>query len=82
MTQRADAAAPVQQKEATMFADARFWDGIAEDYAAKPVQDTAAFERKIAVTKSLLHPVAGPARWPSSWLPLPNKFTVSTSRAR
>lgn len=36
--------------------DTAFWDGIAEDYAAKPVEDMAAFERKIAVTKELLDP--------------------------
>ena len=33
-----------------MTADPRFWDRIAERYAAKPVDDPAAFERKIAIT--------------------------------
>lgn len=39
-----------------MFADPAFWDGIAEDYAAKPVDDPDAFERKIAITTALLEP--------------------------
>lgn len=30
--------------------DATFWDGIAEKYAAQPVADPDAFERKIAIT--------------------------------
>lgn len=37
-------------------ADARFWDHIAEEYAAKPVSDTAAFERKKAITRAHLRP--------------------------
>lgn len=41
-----------------MFADARFWDGIAESYAAKPVDDPDAFERKIDVTTALLTPAS------------------------
>ncbi len=32
--------------------DAAFWDRIAERYAARPVGDPEAFERKIAITKS------------------------------
>lgn len=38
--------------------DALFWDGIADSYAEKPVENLGAFERKIAVTKSLLTPDA------------------------
>ncbi|HJL17418.1 MAG TPA: class I SAM-dependent methyltransferase [Sandaracinaceae bacterium LLY-WYZ-13_1] len=38
--------------------DAEFWDGIAEKYAAKPVDDTAAFERKKAITRERLTPDA------------------------
>ena len=34
--------------------DAAFWDGIAEEYARKPVADPAAFERKIAITEARL----------------------------
>lgn len=39
-----------------MYADAPFWDALAEGYAAKPVDDPAAFDRKIAATRSLLTP--------------------------
>lgn len=39
-----------------MTADARFWDDIAEKYAAQPVGDPAAFEKKIATVKSYLRP--------------------------
>ncbi|MCA9546762.1 MAG: class I SAM-dependent methyltransferase [Myxococcales bacterium] len=39
-----------------MTADPRFWDRIAERYAAKPVDDPAAFERKIAITLDRLPP--------------------------
>jgi arsenite methyltransferase len=39
-----------------MNADARFWDNIAESYAAKPVEDPAAFERKIAFTLERMRP--------------------------
>lgn len=39
-----------------MPADARFWDNIAESYAANPVADPAAFERKIAVMKAFIAP--------------------------
>jgi arsenite methyltransferase len=35
-----------------MTADARFWNELAEDYARKPVEDPAAFERKIAITQA------------------------------
>ena len=34
--------------------DPAFWDGVAEGYAAKPVEDPLAFERKIAITQDLL----------------------------
>ncbi|MCA9658524.1 MAG: class I SAM-dependent methyltransferase [Myxococcales bacterium] len=37
-----------------MSVDVSFWDRIADEYAAKPVEDPAAFERKIAVTKAAL----------------------------
>ena len=36
--------------------DARFWDSIAEKYAAQPVEDQAAFDRKIAITKEHMEP--------------------------
>jgi 2-polyprenyl-3-methyl-5-hydroxy-6-metoxy-1,4-benzoquinol methylase len=36
--------------------DPGFWDGLAERYAAKPVDDPAAFQRKIAITKALITP--------------------------
>ena len=39
-----------------MPADARFWDAIAEKYAASPVADPAAFERKIAVMAAAIGP--------------------------
>ncbi|MEZ4321778.1 MAG: class I SAM-dependent methyltransferase [Myxococcota bacterium] len=39
-----------------MTADPRFWDGIAEQYSKKPVDDPEAFERKIAVTHALMRP--------------------------
>jgi arsenite methyltransferase len=39
-----------------MSADAKFWDGIAEKYAAKPVGDAASFERKKAITREHLQP--------------------------
>ncbi len=41
-----------------MTADAKFWDQIAEKYAAKPVDDVSAFERKKAITRELLRPDA------------------------
>ena len=37
-----------------MTADARFWDDIAEQYAAKPLDDPDAYERKLAETKKRL----------------------------
>jgi arsenite methyltransferase len=37
-------------------ADAAFWNDLAEKYASKPVEDPAAFERKIEITKSLMTP--------------------------
>lgn len=36
--------------------DAAFWDELAEEYAAKPVDNPDAFQRKIAITKSHMHP--------------------------
>lgn len=43
-------------KELPVTADTAFWNNIAEKYAKKPVENPAAFERKIACTKSLLNP--------------------------
>lgn len=40
------------------MADAQFWDRLAEKYAAQPVKDVAAFERKKAITREHLHPRA------------------------
>lgn len=37
-----------------MTVDAKFWNDIAEKYAARPVADVAAFERKKAITRELL----------------------------
>lgn len=42
----------------SMTADPKFWDNIAEKYAAKPVDDQPAFERKKAITRKLLTPRA------------------------
>jgi ubiquinone/menaquinone biosynthesis C-methylase UbiE len=39
-----------------MFAEAKFWNDIAEKYAAGPVKDVAAFERKKAITREHLRP--------------------------
>jgi ubiquinone/menaquinone biosynthesis C-methylase UbiE len=36
-------------------ADTRFWDRLAEKYAAQPVKDVAAFDRKKAITREHLH---------------------------
>ena len=36
--------------------DAKFWDNFAEKYAAKPVEDVPAFQRKQAITREHLHP--------------------------
>jgi arsenite methyltransferase len=36
--------------------NAKFWDDIAERYAAKPVDDPDAFDRKIAITKAHMKP--------------------------
>jgi arsenite methyltransferase len=38
--------------------DAKFWDKIAETYAAKPVSNVPAFERKKALTRECLRPDA------------------------
>ena len=43
-------------EEQMMVDDGSFWDGLAEKYAAQPVGNPEAFERKIAVTKSLMEP--------------------------
>jgi len=40
----------------TATADARFWNGLAETYAAKPVDNPEAFDRKTAVTCALVEP--------------------------
>jgi SAM-dependent methyltransferase len=39
-----------------MTADAKFWDDLAEKYAAKPVGNLSAFERKKAITREHLRP--------------------------
>lgn len=39
-----------------MTADAVFWNKLADKYAAQPVGNPDAFERKIAITKSCLRP--------------------------
>jgi len=39
-----------------LSADAKFWDGIAAKYAAKPVANVTAFERKKAITRKYLRP--------------------------
>lgn len=39
-------------------ADAKFWDGIAEKYAKRPVANLSAFERKQAITREHLRPDA------------------------
>lgn len=36
--------------------DARFWDGIAERYAAKPIENMPAYERKLELTRARLQP--------------------------
>jgi ubiquinone/menaquinone biosynthesis C-methylase UbiE len=41
-----------------MMADAQFWDRLAEKYAAQPVKDVAAFDRKKAITRQHLSPGA------------------------
>ena len=38
--------------------DPTFWNNLAEEYAAKPVDDPAAFERKIAITQGRMGPGA------------------------
>lgn len=40
----------------TMSADAKFWDDIAKKYAARPVENVTAFERKKAITREHLRP--------------------------
>lgn len=37
-----------------MTVDPQFWDALAERYAAQPVGDPAAFDRKIAITRGFL----------------------------
>lgn len=39
-----------------MTVDAEFWNGIAEKYAAQPVERPEAFTRKIEITKALMRP--------------------------
>jgi arsenite methyltransferase len=39
-----------------LAADASFWDGIAESYSQKPVDDPAAWQAKLRVHKALLNP--------------------------
>jgi arsenite methyltransferase len=40
------------------MADAQFWDRLADKYAAQPVKDVAAFDRKKAITRERLSPGA------------------------
>lgn len=40
----------------TRSPDARFWNKIAVKYSKQPVRDPNAFERKIAITRSLMRP--------------------------
>lgn len=40
----------------TATADARFWNDLAETYAAKPVDNPEAFDRKTEVTRALVQP--------------------------
>ena len=42
----------------TMNPTERFWDRIADRYAAKPVPDQAVYERKLEITRTLLRPEA------------------------
>ena len=44
------------RSEEDMTTDPRFWDQLAEKYAAQPVSDPAAFARKIEVMKARLRP--------------------------
>jgi ubiquinone/menaquinone biosynthesis C-methylase UbiE len=46
----------VTAEPADASANPRFWDGIAEKYSRQPVEDPAAFDRKIAFTKEHLGP--------------------------
>lgn len=39
-----------------MTTDAAFWNALAEKYSKQPVADPAAFDRKIAITRSLMSP--------------------------
>lgn len=39
-----------------MPTDPQFWNELAERYAAKPVDDPAAFERKIDITRAMMSP--------------------------
>jgi len=40
----------------TATADARFWNDLAENYAAKPVDNPDAFDRKTEITRALIQP--------------------------
>ncbi|MDQ3031526.1 MAG: class I SAM-dependent methyltransferase [Myxococcota bacterium] len=46
----------MSRSEPQVIADPTFWNGIAEKYARRPVEDPDAFERKIAITKSRMSP--------------------------
>lgn len=39
-----------------MQPDATFWNNLAQRYAARPVQEPDAFERKIEITRAQMHP--------------------------
>ena len=49
-----DTAPDSQDASAAPLPGASFWDGLAEKYAAKPVDDPEAFERKIDITRTHL----------------------------
>lgn len=62
MTARAKQNIPyIGQTESHLLSDktnttARFWDWVAERYAAKPVANEDAYARKLAITREYLHP--------------------------
>ena len=39
-----------------MTVDAKWWDGIADEYAAKPIDNVPAYERKLEITRARLAP--------------------------
>ena len=53
---RAGRGAYARRMDTTPSDAAAFWDGIAESYAARPVDDPEAFERKIALIRERMKP--------------------------